>query len=352
MQQSVSLMFLVVTVLSITMPDTQQDESPLDIAAGAAGPHVTNAFELLANETRLAILVALWEAFDPLAADNAVTFSELRDRVGVRDSGKFNYHLGKLDGHFIDGTEDGYVLRNAGLHIVHTVISGTGLGQESLSPTVTERSCERCGAPTELRYEDELLVVTCTECSGNFGSGSRYDFPEGTLTTLEFEPAGLTHRSAGDLFVAGTIKFLRDLGSYIRGVCPHCSGAIESSLQICDDHETEPGEFCSNCGTREEIRVYYVCSVCKAHGSFPGYAAIHDHPDLDAFRRKHGIEWTYGLDDPEACGRLWDHLKGQEQTLLSRDPIRFRVTYPGNGEELHLTLNGDLDVIETNESIH
>lgn len=54
---------------------------------------------------------------------------------------------------------------------------------------------------------------------------------------------------------------------------------------------------------------------------------------------------TYGLDDPNACARLWDHLK-KEQTLVSENPIRIRVTVSCNGAELYLTLDGDLTVMD------
>jgi hypothetical protein len=40
------------------MVDRSPVDSPLDTAAGAAGPAATEAFALLANETRLAILLA------------------------------------------------------------------------------------------------------------------------------------------------------------------------------------------------------------------------------------------------------------------------------------------------------
>ncbi|MFT4885030.1 MAG: hypothetical protein ACI8U4_002549, partial [Natronomonas sp.] len=63
--------------------------SPIESAAGAAGPEALDDFALLANETRLGILLALWEAYDPLAEDNAVSFTELRDRVGLRQGGQF-----------------------------------------------------------------------------------------------------------------------------------------------------------------------------------------------------------------------------------------------------------------------
>jgi hypothetical protein len=83
-------------------------------AAGAAGERATEAFATLGNETRLSILLALWEAYEPFVATNAVAFSELRERVGMRDSGQFNYHLDKLRGHFVRKTDAGYELRRAG----------------------------------------------------------------------------------------------------------------------------------------------------------------------------------------------------------------------------------------------
>jgi hypothetical protein len=61
----------------------------------------------------LSILLGLWEAFEPFTEENAVSFSELRDRVGTRDSGQFNYHLDQLTGHFIRATDSGYELRGS-----------------------------------------------------------------------------------------------------------------------------------------------------------------------------------------------------------------------------------------------
>lgn len=69
--------------------------SPLEAAAGAAGPHATEAFGLLANETRLAVLLALWEAYDPHADQNAVPFSRVLNRVETDDPGNLTYHLEK-----------------------------------------------------------------------------------------------------------------------------------------------------------------------------------------------------------------------------------------------------------------
>lgn len=64
------------------------------------------------------------------------------------------------------------------------------------------------------------------------------------------------------------------------------------------------------------------------------------------FRYEQGIEGIHDLADPKACGWLWDHLTGYEHELLSDDPVRIRVTAPGERGTLHLTLDGDLDVVE------
>lgn len=335
------------------MKNSNVSESPLEAAAGAAGPHAVDAFKLLSDETRLAILLALWEAYDPHAEDNSVPFSKLYDRVAVRDSANFTYHLNKLVGHYVEDTDDGYQLRNSGMQIVRTVIAGSGLEDRRLPRTEIPRSCDHCSAPVELSYEDERLYQICTECEGNIGPESTEQAPEGTLTVYDnFNPAGLVHRTPEEVFVAGTIEYMRTVTLLIRGVCPECSGPIEESLNVCESHGASPGELCSTCGTSmrggwNEARVSYTCSVCKRNGSYPAWVAVYDHPAIIAFYYEHGLETTYGLDDPEVCGRIWNHLK-MEQTLVSEDPVRIRVTASYEGEDLHLSLDDTLEVIDMN----
>lgn len=332
------------------MATSNGSESPLEAAAGAAGPETVDAFKLLSDETRLAILVALWEVYDPHAVDNSVPFSTLYDRVSVRDSGTFTYHLDKLVGQFVEQTNEGYQLRNSGLKIVRAVIAGTGLEAPQLPPTEIPRSCFHCGAPVELSYDDDRLYQICTECDGNIGPDSTERAPTGTLIVYDtFNPAGLSHRTPDEVFVAGTIEYHRTVSLLIRGVCPECSGPVEASLHICDAHEAPPGELCSTCGTWNEARIGYVCSVCKYGVSYPAWTAVYDHPAIVAFYYEHGFEMTFDLTDPVECARVWDRLK-REQTLLSRDPIRLRVTVPCEGDALHLTLDGELDVIDITAS--
>jgi hypothetical protein len=332
------------------MTGARSPESPLEAAAGAASPRAIDAFKRLGNETRLGILLALWEAYDPHAEDNSLPYSAILDRVDVRDSGQFSYHLNQLLGYFVEETDEGYQLRNSGLKTVQTVISGAGLEEESLDSTEIVLSCHRCGAPVELSYESEYLYHICTECEGNTGPNFSEDRPVGTLMRWDFNPSGLVDRSPAEIFVAGMIKALRDFGLLVRGLCPQCTGTVEGTLQICEDHRTESGVACSVCGTRDEIRVRYDCVVCKYGNSYPVDAVIYDHPAVIAFCYENGIEHTFDLDSPEACARLWAHIAAREHRLVSEDPVRIRITVPGDGEHLELTLNDSLDVTDVTRS--
>ena len=91
------------------MADTSSPGSPLETVAATADELTVEAFELLGSEMRLAILLALWEAMDPYAfpPEPALSFSELRKRVGIRHGRQFNYHLDKLVGRFVHRADEG-----------------------------------------------------------------------------------------------------------------------------------------------------------------------------------------------------------------------------------------------------
>ena len=332
------------------MTKSDRAESPLEAAAGAAGPHTVDAFKLLSDETRLAILLALWEAYDPHTEDKHTSFSTLYDRVSVRDSGTFTYHLDKLVGQFVEEAEDGYRLRNSGLKIVRAVIAGSGLDERELPPSEIPLSCPQCGAGAEISYTNERLYHTCTECDGHIGPNSTERAPRGTLLAYDnFNPAGLTDRTPEEVFVAGSIEYHRTLTLLIRGVCPECSGPVEESVLVCETHAAPPGDLCPTCGTWNEVRVEYVCDVCKNNGSYPTWVSIFDHPAIVGFYHDHGFDMTFDLDDPDDCGRLWDRLV-REQDVVSRDPLEVLVTVTEGDDELTLTLNQDLTVIDVTES--
>lgn len=99
---------------------------------------VTDALDVLANEIRVSILRELADADGPL------TFTQLRERTGVRDTGKFNYHLTKLRSYFVRETEGGYELGHAGSRVVAAADSHAGSSEADDTDTTVE-TCPVCG---------------------------------------------------------------------------------------------------------------------------------------------------------------------------------------------------------------
>lgn len=325
------------------MDNSNTVDSPLKAAAGAAGPHAVDSFELLANETRLAILLALWEAYEPFAGGSSIPFSELYNRVGMSDSGNFNYHLGKLEGQFVRSTDEGYKLRPQGDKITRAVIAGGGLGDATLEPTEVDMPCPLCEAPTAITYQDGRLFQLCTECDGKFGEAD--DVPSGTLFAWRLEPAGLADRTPEEVYAASSIGMFQRTLAVIDGVCPDCSGAVETELDVCENHDPEPGDTCSNCGRRDGILALYRCSVCKFSTGGKPSALVSQHPAVVAFYYDHGVDLQYDLDF-EKVRRVFELGEAHEQTLESTEPLRVRVTIQYEGDEMSLLLDEDMSVIE------
>lgn len=305
---------------------------------------VSTAFKDLANETRLTILLALWEAYEPLADDNALPFSTLREHVGTRDSGQFNYHLSKLTGHFVRQTDDGYELTDAALRLIRGVIAGSGIEDPTMPSTPIDVACSRCGArPVEVGYHDEAVHLVCTSCEGFIGGGT---FPAGTIGRFEFEPAGLAGRTPEEVFAASWLSENAQNRMCQSGICPECSGRIERSVMVCDEHAPGETAVCPNCERRDAVRVRYVCSVCKYWNEGPATAVLIDHPAIAAFYDRHGIDLNFHVTDIEAARRTWATIWEWDQELVSVDPVEVVVTVPCESEVLEITLDGDLTVVD------
>ena len=314
-------------------------ESPLDGVADTVGPRATEAFSILGHETRLAILLVLWEAFEPWSDDTALPFAAVRKRTGMADGSQFNYHLQQLVGQFVRRTDAGYELRRAGHEVVQTVIAGTGIEDVSLAPTEVDRDCYRCGGPTLVVYEDEMLFWVCTECDG-LKAGD--DFPEGMLGGIEFDPAGVVDRSPGAMLNAAFTGGVMQFG--LGGVCDACSGPMEGWLHVCEDH-AQAGQ-CPNCGWQEAAVGRFRCPVCKRHHQQVPWYLVLDHPAVVGFYYDRGVPLQYE-DGVEFQPRTESNLQAHHhQELVSMDPPRVRVTIHYGGDELLLTMDEALNVIE------
>ena len=104
-----------------------------DSSESAALDHAVvepGVFDLLGDDTRFRIVQALHAADD----GGPLPFSRLQERVDVEDSGRFNYHLTRLQGVLVVKREDGYALTGTGRAFAALV----GPGPESVDPVSTE----------------------------------------------------------------------------------------------------------------------------------------------------------------------------------------------------------------------
>ncbi|MFB6235619.1 MAG: winged helix-turn-helix domain-containing protein [Halopenitus sp.] len=324
------------------MADAELD-SPLESAAGAAGPHATEAFALLANETRLAILLALWELHEPGTEDTSVSFSELYGRIDYDNPGNFSYHLEKLEGQFIRKRPDDerYELRKTGLELVRSVIAGSGVQDTSLESTEIDRACYLCGAPTAVSYEDGTVYQVCTECEG---MTTRDDLPDGWLNGMKFDPAGLTDRSAEELLAAAEIAAYRHMRTMFAALCSACSGPVDASLEICEDHDSEG--VCSTCGRVPEYTAQFQCRACKDfHGTTPDVLCVF-HPAVIAFYYEHGVSPRWHADEYDGLTYVGDHEPEHETELVSENPPQVEVTVTLDDEELRVTFDETVSIID------
>lgn len=305
------------------------------------------AFQLLSDDTRLSIMQALWEAYDPMDP-TPVTFSDLRDRTDIDDPGRLNYHLGKLRTHFIRRTEDGYELREAGKRIMSIVLSGTAIDRPTIERIEIDVSCLFCGGSTEMSYEDGQRFHYCTECQARCVG----DYPPGLLGKEELPAAGLLNRTPNEIYREGDIWIKERRDSVLNGVCPECSGRMPvERIRICEDHDHNPRrtnkeEACAVCGSMFWGMVYHVCEVCKYRWKDSTSYYPPTEPAVIAFYYEHGIE----LDPASHENRRYLFELEDNQEVVSHDPLRIRISIRLDGDELHLTYDEQMSVIDMSRS--
>lgn len=301
-------------------------------------PSPDQAFALLADETRLGILKALWELSDPLDPV-PIPFSTLRSRVGTKDPGQFNYHLSKLAEQYIRRTDDGYVFREAGERIVRVIISGVTTDSRYFDPVEIGVACLFCGEETAFSYRNGWGLHQCTSCHARCVE----EYPPGQLSKEELPTSGLVNRSPAEVYVAHRIWEKHREASVMERICPECSGDMPvAKLRICQDHDPDPlaSEVCDSCGSIFWGVAYHVCEVCKNLDRLPTFFYPSIHPAVIAFYYDHGIDFDIGT--AESRSRIIEY----EETLVSEDPLRIRTTIREGDDAIHLEFDESMQVVE------
>lgn len=284
--------------------------------AGEGFP-VDEAFALIGHDLRAEILRVLGEQ-----PHEGLSFSELRELVDTDvDSGQFNYHLRKLVGHYVEQTDDGYVLRPAGLALYRAIRSGTFTQQVALEPLDVGFDCYHCGSTVEVTLEDGWLEMTCSGC------GHVYTTSRLPPSAVEGDRESLVSRLDQynrHLYLAAT-----------HGVCPVC--ASELSLGFVPGAEMDLNEE----GTeRHEAFVRRHCSHCGRTQYLPVGMTLLYHPVVVSFYHDHGRDVTtvphWELEWAMTDGTL---------TVRSADPWEFSLEIHCDDETLEVVVDDELSVV-------
>ncbi len=220
------------------------------------GPTPDRAFWLLSDKTRIAILRALW------AADQKpVSFTDLRERVGNPNSGKFNYHLNKLRDHFVLQADDGYELSQAGREVVRAVHAGSITDQPQVGPAPIDGHCVECGASLVVRH-DEYGIIECSDCGE-------------TVMWNEFPPAGLTDRTPTEVAMTFDEWTRSRFHLAMDGICPNCATAMTTTIHT---------------GTDGDVSTTHQCGNCNYEAQAPLFGHVIRHPAVVSFYHAHGID--------------------------------------------------------------
>ncbi|SNZ12748.1 hypothetical protein SAMN06269185_1903 [Natronoarchaeum philippinense] len=267
------------------------------------------AFGSLADENRIAILLALW-------ADDELAFADLQSAAGFEDSSRFNYHLRKLLGRFIEKEGDRYRLRAAGAKAIDVVVDERFASTSDPVDVAIDADCPNCTATLHARYENDDITVECPDCDCIVHLGY-------------FPPRGRADRDPAAFLDAYAKRLWRDFTLAYEGVCPRCSGRTTTRV------ETDPDWYL-------DLPAVSECADCGVSiGTTIGLRLLAD-PAVVAFLWDHGDavdgrpfwEFEFCIDDADA-------------EVVSEEPFRVVVPIERGSEVLRVTVGETARVVET-----
>lgn len=278
------------------------------------------AFKCVANDTRVDILRALWAVRTD--GDGTTSFSELRDRVGVDDAGRFNYHLGKLVPEFVRKRDERYELTHTGAKLIGDAVSGAYAEPEATggAPTVVG-DCHRsdCDGNTTAAYRDGELRFGCDACDRVPDA-----VPAPPIVVDSADPQDAP--AAGSRFTMLTVERVN------RGFCHLCDGPIEQTVaRFHPDFEPEIDGF---------VDVIHECQACGNWRRSGARGALIGHPAVVSLLYDAGVDYRRVPHWEQA----W--LSEATERLVNDGPVRVTVTAPIGGTDHRFTLDGSLDVVD------
>ncbi len=280
-----------------------------------------NVLSAVGDETRIEIIMALIEHRRGHPRDPGLTFSELHDHVDVRDSGRFNYHLDKLRGRFVQQEDEIYTLTYAGRKLAVALLAGTYRRGVEKGP-VEYGTCPRstCTETLYATYSDGYVRLTCDADHLAFQTG--------------FPPSAAVEHSMEDLVGIALRTTYNDAVLIRDGICSDCYGSVERQLIT----ETE-----------DETEMYVLEGICERCGRRNSAAAgfwILTHPATVSFLHDHGLD----IIDVDPWN-LQFVIDASQHMCVSTDPLRVRVEVALDDDELHVILDDHGTVVDTERPV-
>lgn len=266
------------------------------------------AFSLLGHEIRLDILLALLEDWMGVYTEPK-SYAELMDAVGMRDSGKFNYHLEQLRGVYVRKVEGGYVPTASATALYRAVLAHRPTDRFEYESAPIEASCPACGSTPRVRYERGFLSVDCDDCSA--WVGFTYPYPQN----------GVKGREPDDLLEAVHARVRHDLGLAREGQCPDCAGTttVDLRLEAVDDDDHWVTIECDTCTFVVGMDLFSVALTDDRVASALREAGV----DLESYQ--------------------WE-LPGGPTRIESREPPALAVDVEGEAGTVTVVVDDALDV--------
>jgi hypothetical protein len=256
---------------------------PADDTADGAGDQTEyigspeEAFSVLGDETRLAILLELADA----APQAGLSFSELRKRTGIEDSGRFNYHLDKLSDGFIEKSDGEYAILLPGLSVVSAVYAGVYSGEVGEHTTNSGWQCMECDRTLEIRYEQETLLLVCAE--------------HGQMLGYPTPPGAYSGRSLEELADVVFKRAMASITLWRQGICPECWGPVSITYPgDLDDPDLLP---------ERAIATELECQRCWFETYSPLRTLVASMPLVQALYHRHGLDTADAVFGPRATIR-------------------------------------------------
>ncbi|MCO8246281.1 MULTISPECIES: ArsR family transcriptional regulator [unclassified Haladaptatus] len=240
-----------------------------------------------------------------------MTFTELKDAVGMRDSGGFQYHLNALDGTFLRKTDDGYTHLAGGIALYRAML-GSVMGPDAIDPIPLDERCPNCESPLELRYDHQVFYAYCPTC-------------DESVSNAPYPPAGLENRSDDDR-IGAFDRWTRRLVVLLRdGICPWCASTVSHEIGI------DGGE----------IEITHTCDRCRGFLRTSIIENVIDHPAVVSFCYDHGVDIT-----TVPHWRFDEISKNVDTRVVSEDPNTVWLTLKFADDEQTVSVDEGMSVRE------